>query len=331
MPTEITEPTLVPVSGTVEVSWTMVSGKPASFPAAAHSHAISSVTGLADALAGLTQAIEEVEAGGPSDLTYTGPSPANVTLGGIPAGTALTGKTTSEILAALLVAYQAPAFSSFVITGFTSGQVLEVGTTFAAPKTFTWGVSNAANLTANTIILRDVSNSVNIATGLANDGTETIAATGAWNAALTTAGKQFRILGTNSQGASFQRDFSLVGVHPWFWGKVTTATRPTANQALINSGTKVVAASDGTISVPFASGDGDFIWFAIPATSTAKTAWWQSALNAGAIGGAVSPGGNLFPAATTVAITTGLWSGVNYLIFVANYRTAAAALEFRNS
>jgi hypothetical protein len=62
--------------------------------------------------------------------------------------------------------------------------------------------------------------------------------------------------------------------------------------------------------------------------------WFVNLLNNGAIGGPVTPGGNLFPAFDTASIDspTVLWSGVSYKIYVSNYQTAIAALmELRNS
>jgi hypothetical protein len=47
-------------------------------------------------------------------------------------------------------------------------------------------------------------------------------------------------------------------------------------------------------------------------------------LNNGSIGGAVSAGGNLFPANDTVSINspTALWSGISYRIYISNYQSA---------
>lgn len=221
-----------------------------------------------------------------------------------------------------------PTFTAFGITDYSNGQVVEVGTTFTGSKTFTWTTSFPENVEADSISIDYLTGgSSTVASGLANDGTETVTSASPWNAAFTTAGKVFRITGTNNEAGNFTADFNLPAVHPWFYGKVTTSTRPTADQALIDSGTAVVAASTGSITAPFSSGSGDYIWFAIPASSGVKTAWYVTALNNGSIGGSVSPSGNLFPDADVVSITKTLWSGVSYNIYVANYRTAVGSVS----
>jgi hypothetical protein len=94
----------------------------------------------------------------------------------------------------------------------------------------------------------------------------------------------------------------------------------------------VVASSTGTISITFSATSDDYLWFAIPQTSTSKTKWYVDALNNGNIGGAVTPAGNLFPAESVVSVTTVLWAGINYKVYISNYQTATTgAMEMRNS
>lgn len=141
------------------------------------------------------------------------------------------------------------------------------------------------------------------------------------------------------------------GTYPWYWGKITCAApsgvgRPDA--ACIkheitgntcggsNTGNKVVGISSGTITVNFNSGDNDYLWFATPDASTTKTCWFVDALNKGNIGGAVSAGGNLFPAPETItnvtSVGTGSWGGQSYKIYVSNYQSCSISnMELRNS
>lgn len=101
---------------------------------------------------------------------------------------------------------------------------------------------------------------------------------------------------------------------------------------MVTGGTKVVASSSETINITFAATSDDYLWFAIPSTSTSKTVWYVTALNNGSIGGSVSPGGNLFPAHDTVSVTTVLWGGVNYKVYISNFQTATTGvMELRNS
>jgi len=100
-----------------------------------------------------------------------------------------------------------------------------------------------------------------------------------------------------------------------------------------------VVLSDGTIIVNnFGATGDDYVWFAIPSTSTSKLIWYVNGLSNGVIGGLVSAGGNLFPslvsdsaAGININSPTGLWSGVNYDIYIANKQQAATYMEFRNS
>jgi len=134
----------------------------------------------------------------------------------------------------------------------------------------------------------------------------------------------------------------ITGVYPWYWGKVASggaasgANRPSAccikNVITGGTGNKVVAPSTGTILTTFGSTSDDYIWFATPTGSTSKTCWYVDALNSGVIGGAVTPGGNLFPAPETVTgVTTTCWSGQSYKIYISNYQSCATApMELRN-
>lgn len=131
----------------------------------------------------------------------------------------------------------------------------------------------------------------------------------------------------------------ICGLYPYFWGKVASGgcpagcNRPTPTCALVIAGNKVVVNSSGTVYINFGSSADDYIWFAIPDTSTSKTCWYVNALNNGSIGGAVTPGGNLFPAYASVnPVTTVYWSGQTYKVYISNYQTASGTLmELRNS
>lgn len=143
---------------------------------------------------------------------------------------------------------------------------------------------------------------------------------------------------------------TITGVYPWYWGKITCAGaagfgRPTA--ACIkheitgntcggsNTGNKEVEYSTGTIATTFNTTPNDYLWFAIPNASTSKTWWYVDALNNAAIGGVVSPAGNLFPDPDTVtgvtSAGTGSWSGQSYKVYVSNKQSCSTAqMELRN-
>jgi hypothetical protein len=124
---------------------------------------------------------------------------------------------------------------------------------------------------------------------------------------------------------------------PYYWGKYTYAGpagagRPVVNSAFVTSGNKVLAPSQGTLSITFnATSGNDYIWFAIPSSVTDKTCWCIPALSVGGpIGGAVSAGGNLFPSVDTdgknlIPVTTVCWSGCQYDVYVSNKQTTTNA------
>jgi hypothetical protein len=277
--------------------------------------------------------------GGTGNQMYTGATPSNVTVGGLAAGSTLTGNTLSKLLERILIQYLAPVFSTFSITG--QATTIEVGTALSGSKTFTWSTTNGTNIATNTIAVRDVTANTLIASGLANDGTEAINIGTITNTSPMT--RSWRAEGTqqnNPAGNSTfnSSNFTVTSLYPYFYGKVASGgvaaglNRPSATAQLVTGGTKVVASSTGTITVSFASTSDDYIWFAIPSLSTSKTVWYIDALNTGSIGGSVSPGGNLFPAESVVSVTTVLWAGVNYKVYISNYQTAVnVAMELRNS
>jgi hypothetical protein len=268
---------------------------------------------------------------------YNLTSPSTVTVGGLPAGTNLVGRTWQSIIEEILVEYILPSFNSFAISDIPA--VVEVGIPITGVHNFTWSTTTSFNVLANSIAIRDVTANTLIGSGLANDGNEALNIGTIANTAPMS--RSWRAEGKNSLNVTFvSGQDSVMSLYPYFYGKVLSGGvapglgRPVANQALIASGTKVVANSNGTISVNFNSGSDHYLWFAIPASSASKLAWFVSTLNNGAIGGAVNPGGNLFPAFDTVAIDspTVLWAGVNYKIYVSNYQSAITALmELRNA
>jgi len=164
---------------------------------------------------------------------YNNLTPTPTTIGGIAAGSTFVDQTMQQMWDALLYPYQAPAFSSIAITGQSSP--LEVGATIAAAVTFTWGTTNSANVQANSIDILDVTGSLTLATGLANDGSEAIVRPGATT--LTAAGSyQFKIQGVNSQLASFNRTLTFEWRWREYWGASANATLSEAQiEALANN------------------------------------------------------------------------------------------------
>ena len=259
--------------------------------------------------------------------TYNLASPTTTTVGDLIAGTDITGMTWQEIVQAQMVSYQEPAFSSFGISGQSS--IIEVGSVLSGTKTFTWGTTESGNVATDSIKIEDVTGATVLATGLSNDGTESVDIGTIDTSAAGT--QKFRITGTNTETDDFTRDLNITKILPYFKGIVSSGgaaagdNRPIANQALIDSGTEVLLNSVSSITVDFDSTSDDYIWFAIPVTSGLMSTWFVTSLNNGSIGGSVSAGGNLFPDPVTVAINDphGNWTGVSYYIYISNYQSAS--------
>ena len=289
-------------------------------------------------------------------------SPANINVGGISSGTILTGKTSNEILEELLVTTYTPTFvapsNSFVddaantqevgVTAstinftatFNRGQIIlqaaEQNKRSGLPNTYNYtGTGLPSAVTTTSLSNGQVINNYVIQAG-ANSWTNTVSYDEGAQP-LDSNGDNFG--SPLPSGTTSPKTVTINGIYPWFYGIVSSSgatagnNRPSANQALINGGTKIVAGSNGTITVPdFNSTSDDYIWFAIPNASADKQVWYVNALNNGAIGGAVG-GANLFPNEDVVSVDSpdGFWSGIDYKIYISNVQTTASNMEFRNS
>lgn len=256
------------------------------------------------------------------NANYSGVTTTNIAVGGLPAGSSLAGLTLSEIIEKMVTTYLSPAFSSFSITG--QNTLIEVGTALSGDRTFTWSTSNASNVQADSIQIRNVSSNTLVSTGLTNDGSETVNIGTITNTSPII--QSFRAEGLNTNAIQFNSsNFTISSVYPYFYGK--SSTSPTVNAAMVTGGTKVVASSTGTISISF-NAESEYIWFAHPASNTTKTVWYVSALNNGSIGGV----SNLFGDFETVSVTTVNWSGVSYKVYISNYpTTTSGSMELRIS
>jgi hypothetical protein len=149
--------------------------------------------------------------GGGSGDTYTSAVPMSVAVGGWEAGSTFSNKTMKQMWDGLLYPYQAPSFSSFLISG--QATTLEVGDSTSANPTFLWSTTNSSNISANTIDIFDVTGGTTLANNIANNGTfaSSLAAITKTSATSHT----FRIEGTNTKSAIFSRNFAV----SWLWKK----------------------------------------------------------------------------------------------------------------
>ncbi|HTH58250.1 MAG TPA: hypothetical protein VL728_19525 [Cyclobacteriaceae bacterium] len=105
---------------------------------------------------------------------YTGQSPTTVTVGGLPAGTAIAGQSISQIIQSIVAPYVNPVFNSFSISG--QATTVEVGTTLSGSKTFTWSITPNSGVVP-TIDIFDNTASSTLNAGTANDGTQAVTIT----------------------------------------------------------------------------------------------------------------------------------------------------------
>ncbi len=155
---------------------------------------------------------------------YSGPSPSNITVGGLPAGTSLTGRNALNILEEMLVDYLTPTFSSFLITGQSTQ--LETGTTISGTKTFTWVTTNQSNVATGSIIITNNTSGSTLASGLNDDSSEVLGIGTITNSTETT--QVFRIQGTNTNSNTFTRDFTITYKYYYWYGASSVAPTTSA-------------------------------------------------------------------------------------------------------
>jgi len=120
-------------------------------------------------------------------------------------------------------------------------------------------------------------------------------------------------------GCTTESTSSITGILPWYWGTKASGTITGTDVA---AGTKTVANVGASIPITF-NATTEYLWFAAPAGTTAKTKWWVCAANAGDIGGV----GNLWAASCSVAVTSAqaCWAGCSYDVYVTCGITSTAA------
>ncbi len=222
---------------------------------------------LDDAVAG--GFITYVTSGLPGGETYTNAAPTPVTIGGIDAGSTFVTQTMQQMWDALLYPYQDPTFSAFSISG--QAATLEVGDSIPAAVTFVWGTTNPANIVPNSLDIRDVTGAVDLATGLADDGTEALVMGGPVQL-LAQGSYVFRIRGTDTDVPAklFNRNATYNWYWRFYWG--TTATVP-----LVEAGIEALASNGlyGTIgrTYSFAASPAQYKYICYPAALGALTSF----------------------------------------------------------
>ena len=188
---------------------------------------------------------------------YTNAAATPTTIGGIASGSTFNNRTWQSMFDALLYPYQVPAFSSFAFTGQTTP--LEVGATVSSNRTFTWATSNAVNINTNSISI-EYPVGTPLSTGLANDGPETV--THASNQRTPPGTEPFRIKGTNTQAANFQRDATV----EWRWMRFSgnSAVAGPLSAVQIQGLSVQTLATDDAATYTFGAAAGTYKYIACP-------------------------------------------------------------------
>lgn len=152
---------------------------------------------------------------------YTGTSPTTVTVGGLAAGTSISGQTLHDIIQSIVSPYVNPVFTAFSVSG--QATTIEVGTTLSGSKTFTWSITQNSGV-VSTIDIRDVTASTTLLAGTPNDGTQAATVT---TLQLNSNGatQVWRGIGNNSSppGTFNSSDFTVTGRFLRFYGPASAA------------------------------------------------------------------------------------------------------------
>lgn len=205
---------------------------------------------------------DEIVFNASTDIYYTNTTPVPETLGGILQGSTFDHVNITGVLDTLLYPQLNPAFTMFRVDGMTSMQ-FEVGDVFAAgDHLFTWTTSNPAYVIADTISIYNHTGGTTLATGLPNDGTETVNVPSAITK-TSRAAHYFRIAGENSKHLLFARYFSM----EWLWHRyVGDSADPMLDEAglqalLVDNGLSKLMTGTFSFTSP------GYKYFAFPADS----------------------------------------------------------------
>ena len=245
-----------------------------------------------------------------SPVTYTNATPVPSTIGGIVAGLTFSDATMKQMWDLLLYPYQQPNFTSFTFNFGSNPK--EVGDDiFGGTKSFTWATSYPANIQANSVSIRDVTNSYFLITGTSNDGVAALSIGTVSKSAPATHTWQIKATRTNSTVIS--QNLTLTWQWRRFYGTQSLATMSAAQIAtLSNQG--IASGRTGTYNF----GAGSYKYFAWPTSFGAPTLFRDFNTNlavamAGVTEGYTTAVGAYY--AQVVSITNGYGKTTNYYVF----------------
>lgn len=161
------------------------------------------------------------------------------------------GETGGSIL------FQAPSFSSFLLSGFS---ILEVGDSIPSGlQTFTWTIANFGNVSPSSIEITDVTGATILGTAIADDGSEALVLPSAITKTVI-GSNQFEIEATNTQAGLFARTYNVNWQFRAFYGNDSNAGMLTEAQVEALANNPLKSAFGGEYFFP----GGDYKHFAFP-------------------------------------------------------------------
>lgn len=198
---------------------------------------------------------------------YSNSTPMPQTVGGWTAGSTFANASITEMLTGILYPYQQPAFLNFYFNA--QATILEVGDTVSVNQTAKWATSFGSNISVNSIAIDDVTGGINLVSGLANDGTESIVLPFSVTKSSATS-NVWRVEATNTQGTIISKDFAINWRWKSFYGTSASTVLDAAGvHGLINSNLD----NNFTGNKSFAAGD--YKWMAYPASMGLKTGFFD--------------------------------------------------------
>lgn len=203
-----------------------------------------------------------------NNLLYSTTTPVTAPVGGITSGQTFTTTPVTTVIDMLLHPYQIPAFSSFSISGAANQ---EVGQVFSGSKTFSWGTTNSGNVQANSITIKDTTNSVTLATGLANTGSTVISISVTKS---TPASNVWTIQAQNTLGTNFSTTTTINWYYRLYYGLSSSVTLNAAAILALTGNTLT-----STRAATYSFGAGNYKYFAWPDSFGGATSFKDTSTN----------------------------------------------------
>lgn len=285
---------------------------------------------------------------------YNLSSPSVITVGGIPSGTILTGKTSNELFERLLVPTLYPVLTSPSTTiNISHNGVMEIGTTIPSivvtanfnrgcisPQYNASSDKRSVGACAYCFIGSQITSCVQ---DLANSHCEAVVNYQVCEGNQTWSVKTHHLAGVQPYdskgnlycsalpvGVTNTDSATIIGILPWYYGLSSSMIIDgtcIAGRGRDGLGRKIVEdVTNEPILLNYCGTANDYIWFALPACADTKTSWCVSGANIGLIGGI----GNLFAAhcAVNVSSAEGCWSNCSYNVYVSCHKTAVESAMY---